>query len=97
VALCKFIDKNLATGFIRPSCSSHGAPVLSSRRKIGSFDFASIFRGLNWSPMGGARRTDDPVARFLSMNLHRATIPPGQGVNGAEGGEVPLSSVILRS
>ena len=27
LALCKFIDKNTATGFIHPSHSSHGAPV----------------------------------------------------------------------
>ena len=28
MALCKFIDENLATGFIHPLHSSHGAPVL---------------------------------------------------------------------
>ena len=36
LALCKFIDKNTATGFIRPSRSPHGAPVLFVRKKDGS-------------------------------------------------------------
>ena len=35
-ALCKFIDENLATGFIRPSHSLHGAPVLFIQKKDGS-------------------------------------------------------------
>jgi len=35
-ALHKFIDENLATGFIRPSRSSHGAPVLFIQKKDGS-------------------------------------------------------------
>jgi len=36
VALHKFIDENLATGFICPSCSSHGDPVLFIWKKDGS-------------------------------------------------------------
>src|SRR5882724_11831505 len=35
-ALHKFIDENLATGLIHPSCSPHGAPVLFIRKKDGS-------------------------------------------------------------
>jgi len=34
--LCKFIDENLATWFIHPSRSSHGAPVLFIWKKDGS-------------------------------------------------------------
>ena len=30
-----FIDENLATGFIRPSQSPHGAPVLFTKKKDG--------------------------------------------------------------
>ena len=36
VALCKFIDENLATGFICPSHSPCGAPVLFIQKKDGS-------------------------------------------------------------
>jgi len=46
-ALRKFIDKNLATGFIHPSHSPHGAPVLFIRKKDGSLRLCVDFRGLN--------------------------------------------------
>jgi len=35
-ALCTFIDENLNFGFIRPSKSPHGAPVLFVKKKDGS-------------------------------------------------------------
>ena len=47
VALRKFIDENLATGFIRPSHSPCGAPVLFIRKKDGSLRLCVNFRGLN--------------------------------------------------
>ena len=47
LALREFIDENLATGFIRPSRSSHGAPVLFIRKKDGSLRLCVDFRGLN--------------------------------------------------
>ena len=34
--LCKFLDEHLCIGFIRPSHSSHGAPILFVRKKDGS-------------------------------------------------------------
>ena len=46
-ALHKFIDENLATGFIRPSRSPCGAPVLFIRKKDGSLRLCIDFRGLN--------------------------------------------------
>src|SRR5882672_1763106 len=46
-ALRKFIDENLTTGFIRPSRSPHGAPVLFIRKKDGSLRLCVDFRGLN--------------------------------------------------
>ena len=46
-ALRKFIDENLATGFIRPSHSPCGAPVLFIRKKDGSLRLCVDFRGLN--------------------------------------------------
>ena len=47
MALRKFIDENLATGFIRPSHSPHGAPVLFIQKKDGSLRLCIDFRGLN--------------------------------------------------
>ena len=43
VALCKFIDENLATGFICPSCSPCGAPVLFIWKKDGSLQLCVDF------------------------------------------------------
>jgi len=57
VALCKFIDKNLATGFIHPLHSSHGAPVLFIHKKDSSLWLCIDFRGFNqiykrdWYPL----------------------------------------------
>ena len=45
LALHKFIDENTATGFIRPSHSPHGAPVLFIQRRTDPCDFVAIFRG----------------------------------------------------
>jgi len=42
-----FIDKNLNTGFIRPTTSSHAAPVLFIKKKDGSLRLCVDFRGLN--------------------------------------------------
>src|SRR5882672_11062896 len=47
VALHKFIDENLATGFIHPSCSPNGAPVLFIQKKDGSLQLCINFQGLN--------------------------------------------------
>ena len=46
-ALRKFLDENITIGFIRPSRSSHGAPVLFVRKKDGSFRLCVDFHGLN--------------------------------------------------
>ena len=46
-ALRKFIDENLATGFICPSRSPHRAPVLFIQKKDGSLRLCIDFRGLN--------------------------------------------------
>jgi len=46
-ALHKFIDENLATGLICPSCSPHGAPVLFIQKKDGSLRLCVDFQGLN--------------------------------------------------
>ena len=42
-ALHKFIDENLATGFIQPSQSPHGALVLFIRKKNGSLQLCVNF------------------------------------------------------
>jgi len=46
-ALWMFIDENLNTGFIRPTASSHAAPVLFVKKKDGSLHLCVDFRGLN--------------------------------------------------
>jgi len=46
-ALKEFIDKHIHIGFIRPSNSPHGAPVLFVRKKDGSLRLCVDFRGLN--------------------------------------------------
>ena len=46
-ALREFLDEHLPIGFIRPSRSSHGAPVLFVRKKDGSLRLCVDFRGLN--------------------------------------------------
>ena len=46
-ALKEFIEENLNTGFIRPTSSPHGAPVLFVKKKDGSLRLCVDFRGLN--------------------------------------------------
>src|SRR6266481_1880825 len=46
-ALHKFIDENVAMGFITPSRSSHGAPVLFIKKKDSSLRLCVDFRGIN--------------------------------------------------
>jgi hypothetical protein len=46
-ALREFVDENLSIGFIRPSSSPHGAPVLFVKKKDGSLRLCVDFRGLN--------------------------------------------------
>ena len=45
--LREFIDEHINIGFIRPSKSPHGAPVLFIRKKDGSLRLCVDFRGLN--------------------------------------------------
>ncbi|KAF7360094.1 hypothetical protein MVEN_00737800 [Mycena venus] len=42
-----FLDKNLKSGFIYPSQSSHGAPILFAKKKDGSLQLCINYRGLN--------------------------------------------------
>jgi hypothetical protein len=46
-ALREFLDDNLNNGFVRPSNSSHGAPILFVKKKDGSLRLCVDFRGLN--------------------------------------------------
>src|ERR1700729_3938820 len=43
----EFINEHLATGFIQPSRSPHGAPVLLTRKKDGGHHLCIDFCGLN--------------------------------------------------
>ena len=47
LALKQFIDENLASGLIRSSQSSAGAPILFIKKKDGSLRLAVDYRGLN--------------------------------------------------
>ena len=47
LALRKFIDENIAMGFIYPSRSPHGAPVLFIQKKDGSLRLCCDFQGIN--------------------------------------------------
>ena len=47
VALREFLDEHLANGFIRPSRSPYGAPVLFAKKKDESLRLCVDFRGLN--------------------------------------------------
>src|SRR6202789_4643733 len=46
-ALRIFIDENLNNGFIRPSNSPHGAPILFVKKKSGELRLCVDYRGLN--------------------------------------------------
>ena len=46
-ALREFLDTHLQTGFISPSNSPHGAPVLFALKKDGKLRLCVDFRGLN--------------------------------------------------
>jgi len=46
-ALKEFIEENLNTGFIQPTSSPHGAPVLFVKKKDGSLRLCVNFHGLN--------------------------------------------------
>jgi Reverse transcriptase (RNA-dependent DNA polymerase) len=47
LALREFLDENLRIGFIRPSTSAHGAPILFVKKKDGSLRLCVDYRGLN--------------------------------------------------
>lgn len=46
-ALRIFIDENVRSGFIKPSNSPHGAPILFVKKKDGSLHLCVDYRGLN--------------------------------------------------
>ena len=46
-ALRQFLDQNLRNGFINPSRSPHGAPILFVKKKDGSLRLCVDYRGLN--------------------------------------------------
>src|SRR4029077_13924190 len=46
-ALCTFLDKHLASGFIHPATSAHTVPMLFIRKRDGSLCLCVDFQGLN--------------------------------------------------
>jgi len=47
MALWQFLDENLHNGFVRPSNSAQGAPILFVKKKDGSLRLCVDFQGLN--------------------------------------------------
>lgn len=46
-ALCTFVDRNLNNGFIHPSKSPHGAPILFVKKKSGELGLCIDYYSLN--------------------------------------------------
>lgn len=63
--LRKFLDENLANGFISPSNSPHGAPILFAPKKNGSLRLCVDFCGLNMSHNSGYLLTTLHACRTL--------------------------------
>ena len=85
-----YIETNLANGFIRPSKSPAGAPVLFDKKPDRSLCLYVDYRGLNniiiknWYPLplvGGSLNCLDRAKRFIQLDLtstyHRMRIKEG--------------------
>ena len=72
LALCKFIDKNTSMGFIHPSRSPHGAPILFIWKKDGSLRLCCDFWGIN--QVLKQDRYPLPLINNLLDALHKAWI-----------------------
>ena len=85
-----YIETNLATGFIRPLKSPHGAPILFICKPNGSFRLCVNYRGLNnltiknWYPLpliGESLDQLEQAKRFTQLDLtsayHRIRIKEG--------------------
>ncbi len=78
-----YIENNLANGFIRPSKSPAGAPILFDKKPDGSLRFCVDYRGLNnltiknWYPL--------PLIGESLDRLGRARHPGGVGGDGEVG------------
>ena len=76
-----YIETNLANGFIRPSKSPAGAPILFIRKKNGSFQLCVNYQGLNnltiknWYPLlliGEFLDRLGRAKRFIQLDLTNA-------------------------
>ena len=64
--LCTYLDDNLKCGFIRPSHSPGGAPIMFVKKKNGSLHLCVDYRGLNAATV----KNRYPLPLFSDM-LHR--------------------------
>ena len=71
--ICKeYIEEHLRKGFIRPSHSSAGAPILFAKKKDGSLRFCVDYRGLN--KLTRKSRYPIPLITNLLNNLQHAKL-----------------------
>ncbi|MBW0517763.1 hypothetical protein O181_057478 [Austropuccinia psidii MF-1] len=66
--ICAYISENVEKGFIRPSSSSTGAPVLFSKKKDGGLCLCVDYRKLNSVTMKKRYRVSPMNQRFTIFN-----------------------------
>src|SRR5262249_45600562 len=71
-ALWEYLETNLERGFIRPSSSPAGAPILFSKNKDGSLRLCVDYRGLNKITV--KNRYPIPLTRELMDRINSAKI-----------------------
>ena len=80
-ALRKWLDENLAKGFIRPSSSPAGAPILFVKKKDGSLRLCVDYRDLNEKTI--KNRYPLPLIQETLMQLSRARYFTKLDIRGA--------------
>ena len=80
-ALWKWLDENLAKGFIRPSSSPAGSPILFVKKKDGSLRLCVDYRDLNEKTI--KNRYPLPLIQETLMQLSKAKYFTKLDIRGA--------------